>query len=57
MRYPGSKDKTKAVTHRDEIKKVHIIKDEQYETEIVWNSNLMIPDFPLSIRIRFAPPE
>ena len=29
--------------------------DEHYETEIVLNSNLMIPDFPHIMKIRLAP--
>ena len=29
--------------------------DEHYEIEIVLNSNLMIPDFPHSTKIRLAP--
>ena len=32
-----------------------LYQNEHYETEIVLNSNLMIPDFPHNIKIRLAP--
>ena len=36
------------LTHR------YVNQDEHHETIVVWNSNLMIPDFPMDIRIRLA---
>ena len=34
---------------------VHVDQDKHYETEIILNSNLMIPDFPHIIKKRLAP--
>ena len=35
-------------------RKGYLHQDKHHETQVVWNSNLMIPDFPIDIRIRLA---